>query len=242
MEGFTELLNNLNLYLRSLMAPMGCMEYIATIICPIVTTLAIIIGGFFALYKYISAKNYDINLKILNEVYVPLYGYLVKQETFRYIACPGVSVDEAPIMEITSTRIQHKLSEKGYSQEKITEAVCGCTRETLLEINKNTNMGLASTELLSLLDSYEVLVHITSGNVDTEEKAKASLLQQKVELALRKEIIAGYTYYHKKLSLHNSKSSIFKISDSEDQIQFLPEITQEQVQQELDELKKIRDN
>ena len=71
MEGFTELLNNLNLYLRSLMAPMGCMEYIATIICPIVTTLAIIIGGFFALYKYISAKNYDINLKILNEVYVP---------------------------------------------------------------------------------------------------------------------------------------------------------------------------
>lgn len=237
MEMLSELINSLNIYLQHLTAPMGCLEYIATVICPIIATMAIVVGGCFALYKYISAKNYDINLKILNEVYVPLYEYLVKQETFRYIACPNVSISDAPILEIKSTRIQQKFSEKGYSIEQITETVCGCTRDTLLEINKNTNMGLASTELLSLLSSYEVLIHITSGNVDTTEKAKATLLQQEVELALRKEIIAGYNYYHKKLKLHNSKSQIFKTTN--DQIYFSTQFSSDEVQKTLEELKRL---
>lgn len=240
MKALEELINNLNIYLQSLTAPTGRLEYIATIICPIIGTLAIIIGGCFALYKYIYSKNYEINLKILNEVYVPLFEYLVKQETFRYISCPEVSIEDAPILEIHSTRIHQKFTEKGYSQEQITEAVCGCIRATLLETNKNTNMGLASTELLSLLTAYEVLIHITSGNINTPQKAKASLLQQKVELALRKEIITGYKKYHKKLKLAKSKSDIFEITDK--QINFCPVITEEQIQKELNELNKISEN
>ena len=76
-------------------------RYVLELLPSIVTTLSVLVGGGFALYKYVQARNYDVNLKILNEVYLPLYSYLVKQECFRYI-CGELPYDESPILEIKS--------------------------------------------------------------------------------------------------------------------------------------------
>lgn len=240
MELINELLQNLNTYLDSLNHSQNWLEFVAVTICPIVTTLAVVVGGCFALIKYRQSKNYDINLKILNEVYVPLYCYLVKQETFRYILAPDSSWEENPILEITSTTTIRRLNSAGFSQEETKETIFGCSREKLLELNRETNMGLASTELISLMNAYEVLVHMTSGNLITPGKAKAVILQQKVEIALRKEILRGYKHYHSKLGLYNKKSSVFKTTD--EQIEFVDTISQEEIEREMRELNEMQEN
>lgn len=237
MSILQELIENLNLYVQSLNNQPNMFEYFASTICPIITTLALVIGGLFTLYKYLESKNYDVNLKILNEVYVPLYSYLVKQETFRYIAAPDSDWRQDPILEIKSTKTTRRLDATGLTQKQVTEGVCGCVREALLILNKETNMGLASTELITLLHAYEMLVHITNGNQNTPEKARAVLLQEKVELALRKEILRGYKYYHRKLRLQDTESELFRLTD--EQIEILPQFSQSDVEKELEELRNI---
>ena len=232
-----ELLKNLNEYIISLSNPVSFWEYFATVICPIISTIALVVGGWFALYKYRASKNYDINLKILTEVYLPLYTYLVKQETFRFIACPEISWEEVPILEIKSTKTKQTWSEQGMKVEKTTAAVCGCTRDDLIKLCDSANLGLASPELVTLLNSYKVLIHITSGSINSREKAKAVLMQEKLEIALRKEILKGYNYYHKKLKLQSSHSDIYTVS--ENQINYLPEISEDEISSTIDELNSM---
>lgn len=232
-----ELLKNLNEYIISLSNPVSFWEYFATVICPIISTIALVVCGGFALYKYRASKNYDINLKILTEVYLPLYTYLVKQEIFRFIACPEISWEEVPILEIKSTKTKQTWNEQGVKVEKTTAAVCGCTRDTLLELCDSANLGLASPELVTLLNSYKVLIHITSGSINSKEKAKAAIMQEKLEIALRKEILKGYNYYHKKLKLQSSNSDIYTVSKN--QINYLPEISEAEISATIDELNSM---
>jgi hypothetical protein len=81
---------------------------------------------------------------------------------------------------------------------------------------------------------YKMLIYISGGNQITEQRAKAVILQEKVELALRKEIISGYKYYHKKLKLKKSFSSIYKLTD--EQIEMLPSITIDEIKSTINEL------
>ena len=209
-QQITELLQTLNNYFQNVGSQPSAWEFIVTIICPIVSTLALVIGGGFAVYKYRAAQNYDINLKILNEVYMPLYSYLVKQETFRYVACAENSWDNLPILELKSTKTKFTWNANGQSFQTDTSTICDCDRDALISICENTNLGLASSELASLLNSYKVLCHIVKDNPTTKEHAKAQILLLKVEKALCEEIIRGYNHYHKKLKLHKSKNSLYK--------------------------------
>ena len=238
MENIMELIKNLNEYFMSASQPMSFWEYFATIICPTISTIAIIVGGGFALYKYRASQNYDVNLKILNEVYLPLYSYLVKQETFRFIACPEASWEESPILEIKTTKTTRKFGTDGTSVQTNTDSMCGCTRDSLLEVCEKANLGLASVELVTLLNSYKILVKLTTGNINGKEKAKAVIMQEKVELALRKEILKGYNYYHKKLKLHSSNSEIYSVT--KEQINFLPNISDEEISMTITELENAK--
>ena len=205
-----ELLETLNKFVQSASTKPSVWEFIVTIICPIVSTLALVIGGGFAAYKYRAAQNYDINLKILNEVYMPLYSYLVKQETFRYVAFSEDNWEDFPILELKRTRTKHTWNQDGVSMQTDTSTICECDRDALIKICENTNLGLASTELASLLNSYKILCQILKGVPRTEEHAKAHILISKIEKALCVEIISGYNHYHKKLKLRKSKNSLYK--------------------------------
>ena len=215
---------------------MSGLEFFASVICPIISTVAIVIGGAFALYKYRVSKNYEINLQILNEVYLPLYEYLVKQEVFRYLACPEFKWEDVPILEIRHTKTETRIDKDGISTSKSVEAVCGCTRESLLKVCDSANRGLASLELVNLLNAYQVVCHLSSEKNSPENRAKAAVLLHKVELALRKEVLKGYKYYHRKLKLHDNSSRLFKVNN--DQIEVLGKIKQGDVDEVL---KKIKD-
>ena len=203
-------------------------EYIAIIICPIVTTLALVFGGLFAFFKYRASKNYDINLKILSTVYLPLYSYIIKQEVYRYIVVDKKNKwEDSPILDINNNTTKTSFTEKGIEISTNSEPVCGLTPMSLTKVLKENDLGLASTELVTLLNLYEVLIHIT--NAKTNSKEKAGIMKVKVEHALRKEIMRGYKYYHKKLKLHNSESGLFTLNDR--QICFNLDISDEEIKE-----------
>ena len=234
-QQITELLETLNNYFQNAGTQPSVWEFIVTIICPIVSTLALVIGGGFAVYKYRAAQNYDINLKILNEVYMPLYSYIIKQETFRYVACDEDNWEELPILELKRTRTKQTWNQHGMSTQTDTSTICECDRDALIKICENTNLGLASTELASLLNSYKILCQILNGVPRTEEHAKAHILVLKIERALCEEIISGYHHYHKKLKLRNSKNSLYK--DNGKQIVFNLDITEDEIHEFLEKEK-----
>ena len=232
-----ELTNNL-VYIVS-QSSSDIWTYLATVVAPIVSSLAILFGGIFALYKYNFSKNYEINQKILHEVYVPLYAYIVKQETFRFIAPQesDLSFNENPIIEIknTKTSTKQKLNGSGVTSfTSETKGVCGCTSDDFIEISEKTNFGLASTELVTLLNMYKMLIYLTSGNLVTEEKAKAIVLRHKVELALVQEILEGYEFYHKKLKLRKGFINIYKTTNKRFKITQI--ISKEEINDELSSL------
>lgn len=117
---------------------------------------------------------------------------------------------DLPILELKSTKTKFTWNANGQSFQTDTSTICGCDRDALISICENTNLGLASSELASLLNSYKVLCHIVKDNPTTKEHAKAQILLLKVEKALCEEIIRGYNHYHKKLKLHKSKNSLYK--------------------------------
>jgi len=240
------LYENINKLIEYIMTPSSTdiWSFIATVIAPIISAAAIVIGGGFALYKYHTTKNYEINLQILNEVYVPLYAYIVKQETFRYIIMQDdnykLSFDENPIIEINSTKTEQKINASGMSVESITTDVCGCTRKAFIEISETTNFGLASPELVTLINMYKMVSYCSSGNQTTREKAKAIILQGKIEHALVQEILTGYNFYHNKLKLRKCHSNLYNVTNK--QFQIAATITENEINAMMASLSIVQDN
>lgn len=236
---YQSLIENLSNYFLVASQPTPWWRYVLELLPSIVTTLSVLVGGGFALYKYVQARNYDVNLKILNEVYLPLYSYLVKQECFRYI-CGELPYDESPILEIKSKHksVNFKI-ENGIgrvSQHEEINPVLDVTPEELIKVCDSTNFGLAPAKLATLLNAYKMLHYISSGNLATPQRAKAIILQLHVEHELCEEIVRGYNFYHKKLKLNDSDSAIFKIENN--RIKVISDITDAELQNEIELLKK----
>lgn len=244
MNELFRLVNNLNIYLEHLAEGKSLLESIGTVWSPIITSMAIILGGGFALYKYQKAKNYDINIKVLQEVYAPLYSYFVKQETFREIACSTVSQSKSPILNIERKKTTTHIDEKSIKQTVEKISYFECTTKDFLKVLDKTNLALSSGRLVTLLNMYLVLVDMSEGD-DIKKRAKALILREKVERELRSEIISGYTKYRKKLGLgHKNRHKSFGASDNSiykwnDKGEFLlaSEITQEEIDKKVEQIK-----
>ena len=100
LASYQSLIENLNNYLVSAIQPTSWWKYVLEYLPSVVTMLSVLVGGGFALYKYIQARNYEVNLKILNEVYLPLYSYLVKQTQF--LICRQRPCSKSAILQISA--------------------------------------------------------------------------------------------------------------------------------------------
>ena len=137
---------------------------------------------------------------------------------------------EAPILEITSRKTKTTFSAGGMKGETTVEPVLDLDRTGLINILDNVNMGLASKELYTLLSMYKVLVYYESQPDKTADRVlNASIMKVEVENKLRKEIISGYSKYHKKLGIQTGGDSDF-FTLSEDQIDFKISVSEEQKQ------------
>ena len=187
----------------------------------VVQTLAIFLGGLFALFRYIKHRDDEVTLKVLNEVYAPLYAFIVRNDTFCYVAgkhMPFLSVS------LRETKMNYNSKTGEFSQEKGQRIpVEGMSIEKdLLAVCDNVNFGLAPYELVTLLNMYKVVYLSTKDfNHNSEQvpglicsnmrEERRWLLRHRVELALRKSIIEGYIKYSKKTGPFGNDQELFKI-------------------------------
>jgi hypothetical protein len=175
-----------------------------------VTSLGVIaafITAIFAGKKYFYEKNRDIYIRRLNEVYAPLYGLIMKQEKFRELFSPDVSLETAPIITSKRRTITHKidLSTGTASVSAGPEATGLLDRNAFLKVLNDTNKGLARPKLLRLIYEYELLIYMEE-NTDKKSVQNniASSEKVKIELKLVREIVSGYEDTINNLELDNT--------------------------------------
>ncbi|GEN58041.1 hypothetical protein GCM10012290_26010 [Halolactibacillus alkaliphilus] len=213
METATNLLSLITKYMEQSTQPLGFWDGFLKYGIPIIQTVILLGGALAGLYKYYSVKNKEINEQMLKDVYAPLYQYFIKQELYCYINKIDRDYKESPILELTNT----KRNEKTYFGEK-TKTEVTVLEETLLNLNRNeflsildsVNIGLASKELLTLLNMYKVLIyHELKADKTSDRFLDATIMKVDIENAIRKEVIIGYLHYHKKLKLDTITTNEF---------------------------------
>lgn len=222
MDKVTQLIDALLLYLQSQSAEISGIEYFTLYAIPIIQLIIIICTAGAGIYKYFQVKNREINEKMLSEVYAPLYNYFIKQELYCSLQSFARDVKESPILEMKSKKQTSKFSfGESRTVEMVSEesTVLGLNRDCFISILNNINIGLAGKELYTLLSMYEVVCHIESGKSFSDGYLNATILKVQIENALRKEILEGYNYYHKKLGISRKEDLTFCKIDGE-QIQF----------------------
>lgn len=156
--------------------------------------------------KYFYEKNRDVFIKRLNEVYAPLYGLLIKQETFRRIYLPNSSIISEPILTLTSTNTQHsynfELGRFFLTKEESRPGVLD--RKEFIKALNSTNKGLARPNLLNLIYQYEMLIYLEELNTNDEKWDKATSEKVRIELLLIREIVWGYRETVKLLDLDDN--------------------------------------
>lgn len=164
----------------------------------------------FGFWRYFDEKNRVIYERRLNEVYAPLYGHLVKQETFRLLTkgfgdCP--SFDEMPIITVTSTK---DATNEGLTPgDPIPEGLSFIDERAFIRTLHDTNKGLARPKLLLLIKQFETLSEVrdkinpgTPLWFETIDRIKV------VGRELFEEIIDGYESSIRRLSLDGNDDMV----------------------------------
>ncbi len=180
----------------------------------IITVFALIaptITAIFGVHKYFYEKNRLWYERRLNEVYAPLYGQLVKQETFRQLFLPKVTIQEAPILSSENRRIDQTVKYKETSIEiskKETTSIGILDRTGFFKVLNDTNKGIARPKLLILIYQYELLVHLEeTADKQSNEWKMATEQKIQVEYALFNEIQEGYKETVEKLKLGEARQA-----------------------------------
>jgi len=238
MSSVNELIELTKQYILYCMQPKNRLDIFITYWISIIQVLLILGGAGAGLWKYYRIKNKETNEKILNEVYSPLYQYLVKQELYRKIHKIAGDYKDTPILEITNTKTTVRVS--GITRSS--EPVCGLSRKEIIKIKDSLNIGLASKEILTLLNMYQVVDLMEDKyDKDTNEYIEATILKVEIENALRKEVISGYKKYHHSLGLKKvSKSGLWTLT--EDNIEYTYRIDEEEKNYYVRTLKRILKN
>lgn len=181
----------------------------------LVAIVATFITSLIGASKYFFEKNRDVHLRRLNEVYAPLYTYLVKQESLRKIIMPSSKRKETPIITLVNVKRTQKLNIIAGEPISVTnseteETLSIADRKNFIKLLNETNMGLARPDLLLLLSQYEMLIHLEeflphSGGIDFKAKKEdkqyneddtkwIQATEEKVEVENKifDEIIQGY--------------------------------------------------
>lgn len=216
------LIETMILYFQNQSSEITGIKYFTTYWIPAIQLIIVFLGAGGSLWKYFQVKNREINEKILSEIYAPLYNYFIKQELYCHIMKVKRESCESPIIEIQSTSC---------------DDVLGLNRKYFIEKLNNINIGLASKELYTLLSMYQVACYIEENDVNNLE---GTILKVRIENDLRKEILNGYSYYHKKLGLSSKNikkmKSYYEIQESE--IKFIYKISKEEINKVIEQMMK----
>lgn len=173
------------------------MQILASVVATLITAII-------ATLKYFHEKNRTIYERRLNEVYAPLYGFLVAQETCRQMYFPDTPIEEAPILtlekEVVNTVVD--LTNGKMNQSSRVEQSGIINRKNFIRILDKANNGLARPGLLIAIKQYELMVYLEENIEEHSPKwEKATEKKVEVEYKLFMEIVEGYEDTVHKLGL-----------------------------------------
>ncbi len=191
-----EVLNSLMTYLYQ---PKSVLDVIVEYVVPILGAVILVLTSMAAVIKYYREKNRDYYEKILNEVYAPLYQYIIKQEYVRHLKPDEMSIEEYPIISLTNrkTTVKNLFTQNGTIDVEESDII---KNTDLLQVKSKLNFGLVPQDLLVLINSYE-MANVLQKNVP-EDEFKA------IEVQLRESIIEGYEKYKRKIGLSTTSKLI----------------------------------
>jgi len=146
--------------------------YFFDIIIKFVSGIGTIIAGLFVYEKWQDEKTRNLYERSLQQVYAPLMGVLIRQETYRQIEHPDIKIKDVPILSITTQHNTFKFSSDGLNVNNYTEKKDGLVsnRHFLTVLNGSEEaFGLMSPTLLKYTKSYSLLLSL-------EEEKKTSIL------------------------------------------------------------------
>ncbi|WP_461614359.1 hypothetical protein [Clostridium sp. Marseille-QA1073] len=173
--------------------------------------VAAIVAGF----KYYYEKNREMYIRRLDKVYAPLYSYIVKQETTRYLIKDSVGDKEADFENkpiLTWERKIKKYNENLFTGEianKQEESSYILDRKYFIKICNDVDKGLMSPKLLNLINAYEILVYLEE-NLERGNSILELATVDKVEIEKKivTEVIKGYKDLVDKLKIDKSREAI----------------------------------
>lgn len=163
-------------------------------IIDLLPSITLITGGLWGVYKYIQEKNRNFYLNILENVYGPLFEELVIMEYMRKHLINAekdqFEVDKAPFIQLGKT-------EKTKKDEDLETLIYDLDNK-IKEVIKNSNLAYAPKDLVVLLKAYMFLDEIKYMPKFNYEEEK-----DKIQKAIRRNVIMGYSKYRKKLGLQD---------------------------------------
>lgn len=168
------------------------MEFSVNYLVPLIGCIALIAGGFWAVYQYFNEKNRQFYLEVLNNVYAPLFEVLIQNEYERKLkkekttnrkARKLYAVKAVPFFYLQDAKSPNNMNTNAFEQEL--RALCEDEHENRIQY--------APRDLLALLKAYYILEEENFKNVEVCKK--------KVQCKIRKNVIIGYKRYRRKLGL-----------------------------------------
>lgn len=198
------LINELIKYLVQLNKNPTVLDIIITYVIPIVGTVIALATAVGAVVKYFQMKNRDFNEKILNEVYAPLYQYIIKQEFIRDKFDGYISVKRAPILQAKRSKTTTTLNFTDFKEEKevVKEEGIFNVEEIVRIKNEVLNPGLIPNDTLILLNAFEMCLEIKTD--------KSNAVYYEICNALRENIIKRMREYQKKLGIYKKSRYLKK--------------------------------
>lgn len=168
------------------------------------------VAAIVAFFKYKNEKDKELYLKRLNEVYAPLYGFLVRQETIRKLCAPATNIKDFPIFKIVNTKSKVKFNvDEDYKIREENEKVSEkkeqiLNNDDLITILDNVNQSLVNPKLLFLLNQYKILLYLED-NIEEKSEQWEKVTKQRVDIEyeLFIQINKGYEHIIKKLGIDN---------------------------------------
>ena len=178
-------------------------ELITNYLIPIIASMAVIIGGFWTVYKYFNEKNRKFYQDILEKVYAPLFNELVKNEFSRKLIKDSnenketkkeFDVKEEPFIVWCKNKV---IDDEITGKTKVEEYNVFNMDDKLMELYKKPDrLKYAPRDLVALVSNYFFLDEIKGAPTYDIERLK-------IKLAIRRNVIIGYKKYRRKLGLRD---------------------------------------
>lgn len=187
-----ELAEQLVAYYQKLNGQDPTLYFMVNFIVPLISSIILVGSALAGVLKYYKEKKRSHAEMMLNQVYAPLFTYILRQEYIRQgVEEEAYSEKNAPILKIEEAESHSHLHVDPVAEKNVEAQGSVLDMKDIFSVAKSIDLGLVPTDLLALLSIYNI----------HDDRTRNRELERRYGLLLRKKIIDGYRKYRAQLGL-----------------------------------------